>query len=226
MSKISLERLYKELGYKFKEPGLLRLALTHRSVGKNNYERLEFLGDSILSFVISTKLYDQFPRIDEGRLSRLRASLVKGEYLAELARDLNLGDYLSLGPGELKSGGYRRDSILADAFEAVIGAIYLDSEIDTAQKFIEKIYENRLENLDLESATKDPKTRLQEYMQSRKMPLPEYDVIEIKGEAHNQSFTVKCKVVMFEKEFKAKGSSRRKAEQAVAANVLEEIKRG
>ena len=142
MSKIPLERLYKELGYKFKEPGLLRLALTHRSVGKNNYERLEFLGDSILSFVISTKLYDQFPRIDEGRLSRLRASLVKGEYLAELARDLNLGDYLSLGPGELKSGGYRRDSILADAFEAVIGAIYLDSEIDTAQKFIEKIYEN------------------------------------------------------------------------------------
>ncbi len=226
MTLTSTDKLCKSLGYQFINNQLLEQALTHRSVGKENYERLEFLGDSILSFVISTHLYYQFQNIDEGKLSRLRASLVKGEQLARMARDLELGDYLRLGPGELKSGGHRRDSILADTLEALIGAVYLDSDISSAQQLVERLFKNFLENIDLEDATKDPKTRLQEYMQSRKLPLPEYEVIDTKGEAHNQTFKVGCRISISSQLYTASGSSRRKAEQSVAAMILKEINSG
>ncbi len=226
MNNVPLDRLCKTLGYTFNNIDLLNTALTHRSVGKTNYERLEFLGDSILSFVISDRLYHQFPKIDEGRLSRLRATLVKGEHLAKMARELDLGDYLILGPGELKSGGYRRDSILADVFEAILGAIFLDSNINTVQELIERLFKQALNELDLESATKDPKTRLQEYMQSRRLPLPQYEVIDTTGEAHSQTFTVSCKVSILDGTYQANGRSRRKAEQKVADIILKEIKRG
>lgn len=226
MTLTSTDKLCKSLGYQFNNHHLLEKALTHRSVGKDNYERLEFLGDSILSFVISTCLYNQFPHVDEGKLSRLRATLVKGEQLARMARDLNVGDYLLLGPGELKSGGHRRDSILADTFEALLGAVYLDSDIATVHRLIENLFKELLENIDLDHATKDPKTQLQEYMQSRKLVLPEYEVIETRGEAHSQTFTISCRVSISPTLYTATGNSRRKAEQAVAAIILKEISGG
>jgi ribonuclease-3 len=219
----SVDRLCDSFGYHFKHPELLQRALSHRSVGSDNNERLEFLGDSILSYVISVELYKRFPEIDEGRLSRLRASLVKGDTLAVLARELSLGDYLRLGPGELKSGGYRRDSILADAFEALLGAIYLDSDINSVQTIILQLFDKRLDIIDPDTALKDPKTRLQEYLQSRQLPLPSYDVIEIKGKAHAQTFTISCRIEGLDEAVQAVGSSRRKAEQAAAEQILNKL---
>lgn len=219
-----LSQLCKEIDYQFADIKLLQLALTHRSVGSDNNERLEFLGDAILSFVISDVIYHKFPKIDEGQLSRLRAALVKGDNLANKARDLDLGKYLKLGAGELKSGGFRRSSILADAFEAIIGAVFLDSDESQVRKFILRQFANELENINLDRATKDPKTRLQEFLQSRGRAVPEYEVMKIEGKSHEQTFTVSCKIESFDQSVTAKGSSRRKAEQAAAEKVLEQIK--
>jgi len=218
-----LDDLCRKLDYRFSDEALLEQALTHRSVGKHNNERLEFLGDSILSFVISTDLYQRFPEIDEGRLSRIRASLVKGETLAKLAAELSLGDYLHLGSGELKSGGFRRASILADALESIFGAVYLDSDIATIERLILHLFENRLQQLDPGMALKDPKTRLQEYLQAQQQPLPIYEVVEVRGKSHNQHFTVSCRVETLPEAVLAEGSSRRKAEQQAAEEALRQL---
>ena len=216
-----LDRLEKEVGYQFSDPDLLRQALTHRSVGKKNNERLEFLGDSILNFVIAEALFEKFPDSREGDLSRLRASLVKGEKLAELAIGINLSEYLILGPGEMKSGGYRRASILADTMEAIIGAVHLDSDFARCKRLILAIYQKPLAIISSNENLKDPKTQLQEYLQSRKLPLPEYHLDEVTGESHNQFFTISCHVSCFEKSTIGKGSSRRKAEQESAELALD-----
>ena len=213
--------LSKILGYSFNDSTLLETAITHRSADSQNNERLEFLGDSVLSLVISSELFSRFPACNEGVLSRMRSSLVKGETLSELAKDINLGEYIRLGSGELKSGGYRRASILADAYEAVIGAIYLDGGIAQAEKFILSQFKVRLDKIDPEEISKDPKTRLQEYLQARGLPLPVYDVISITGKSHDQTFTVEGRVDIVSKVVKAKGKSRRYAEQQVAQQILE-----
>lgn len=182
-----IERLSQRLGYQFKDGALLQQALTHRSFSRKNNERLEFLGDAILNCTIAQQLYNRFPKAREGQLSRLRAHLVKGETLAELGREFELGECLRLGSGELKSGGFRRDSILADAIEAIIGAISLDQSLDAAQSVIVQWFEQRLQELNLSDNIKDSKTRLQEFLQSRKAPLPQYSVREVSGEAHDRS---------------------------------------
>ncbi|ABA58911.1 ribonuclease III [Nitrosococcus oceani] len=217
-----LERLCRKLGYRFAEPALLRHAITHRSATKENNERLEFLGDSILNFLIADFLYSGFPRAQEGELSRLRATLVKGETLAELARELEIGDHLILGLGELKSGGYRRTSILADAFEAVIGAVYLDGGLEACRKLVSSLYRDRLETLTNEALLnlKDPKTRLQEYLQARQFPLPDYRVSAVSGEAHDQVFQVECTLNNTFPSVIGIGRSRRKAEQDAATRAL------
>lgn len=218
-----LQRLCRKLNYAFAEPALLRRAVTHRSAAKENNERLEFLGDSILNFLIADLLYVRFPRAQEGRLSRLRATLVKGETLAEIARELEMGDHLILGPGELKSGGHRRTSILADAFEAVIGAVYLDGGLEACRQLIASFYQARLDSLTSESLLKDPKTRLQEYLQARQLPLPDYRVSAVSGEAHAQVFQVECMANGALLCVTGKGHSRRKAEQAAATQALEHL---
>jgi ribonuclease-3 len=212
--------LYTRLGYRFQEPGLLQDALTHRSVGSRNNERLEFLGDAILSFVMAEILYRRAPRATEGELSRLRASLVRGSTLADIARSLELGEHLVLGSGELKSGGYRRESILADAFEAVLGAIYLDGGFDVCRQYILDLFGERLARLPSPESLKDPKTRLQEWLQSRGLALPDYEVVEVAGEDHDRRFTVCCRVRGLDPSLEGRGTSRRKAEQAAAAKVL------
>lgn len=213
----------KKLGYTFVDPTLLIKALTHRSAKGSHNERLEFLGDSILGFVIAEALYHKFPDHDEGDLTRMRSSLVKGVTLAEIGRSFNLGEYLILGPGEMKSGGHRRDSILEDAVEAILGAIFLDSNAQTCKELILTWFAERLAIIKPGNNQKDPKTRLQEYLQGRKIPLPLYEVTETTGQSHNQQFTVRCTTSVIEKEVIAKGSSRRKAEQTAAQQVLEMI---
>lgn len=210
------------LGHEFRDPAWLELALTHRSVsGTRNNERLEFLGDSILNFLIADFLYERFPKENEGRLSRLRALLVKQDTLAILARDLQLGDYLHLGAGELKSGGFRRESILADAVEAVLGAIYRDSgSIEVCRERVLAWYGDRLESTGQETVIKDSKSRLQEYLQGRRLALPTYSVVSIGGEAHNQSFQVSCDVPGLATPTSGSGPSRRQAEQDAAAAAL------
>jgi len=215
-----MDRLSKKLGYTFKQPKLLIQALTHRSAKGEHNERLEFLGDSILGFVIAQTLFEMFPKQNEGDLTRMRSSLVKGVTLAEVGRAFNLGEYLILGPGELKSGGHRRESILEDAIEAIIGAVFLDSDINTCKKLILIWFEKRLAVIKPGNEQKDPKTRLQEYLQGRKIALPSYEVTDIKGQSHNQEFTVRCSTSVIDKEVVAKGTSRRKAEQAAAQQVL------
>ncbi len=221
-----MNKLTSKLGYTFKETELLNLALTHRSANGKHNERLEFLGDSILSFVIADELYRRFPKVNEGDMSRMRATLVRGNTLAERGREFDLGDYLKLGPGELKSGGFRRDSILADAVEAIIGAIYLDSDLETARSIVLEWYHGRLEEIKPGASQKDPKTRLQEFLQGRRKPLPVYTVTNIKGEAHNQEFTVACEVAGMDTPVIGKGTSRRKAEQAAAETALEQLPNG
>lgn len=215
-----LASLCRKLGYQFQNEQLLRQALTHRSASSTNNERLEFLGDAILSFVIAQELYRLHPEANEGRLSRLRATLVKGDTLTEIARELKLGDYLSLGSGELKSGGFRRASILADALEAIFGAIYLDSDIDMIKPLILNLYADRIEKATTRQTLKDPKTRLQEFLQGRRRPLPEYSVLDIQGEAHDQTFRVSCQVEGLPEITYGEGSSRRKAEQQAAEAAL------
>lgn len=221
---MQLERLQKKLGYQFHHLDYLIQALTHRSAATKNNERLEFLGDSILNFTIGKVLYDKFPKANEGELSRMRATLVREQTLAIIARKFDLGDYLKLGPGELKSGGFRRESILSDCVEAIIAAIYLDQNMAKAMEKVEDWYSDLLKDISPGDSQKDPKTRLQEFLQGRKLPLPEYDVLDIKGEAHNQTFRVTCKVINMEELFIGTGTSRRKAEQNAAEKVLESIK--
>jgi ribonuclease-3 len=216
----AMTKLSKKIGYTFNEPSLLTQALTHRSAKGEHNERLEFLGDSILGFVIAEVLFEQFPKHDEGDLTRMRSSLVKGVTLAELGRDFNLGEHLILGPGELKSGGHRRESILEDAIEAIIGAVYLDSDISCCKALILSWFTQRLSDIKPGNEQKDPKTRLQEYLQGRKIALPVYDVIDTSGQSHNQQFVVRCITEVIDKEVIAKGTSRRKAEQAAAQQVL------
>jgi len=220
ISAIAIERLSKKLGYTFSNTDLLLQALTHRSAKGIHNERLEFLGDSILGFVIAEVLYQQFPSHDEGDLTRMRSSLVRGVTLAEIGRGFNLGEYLVLGPGELKSGGHRRDSILEDAVEAIIGAVYLDSDNTTAKALVLSWFAERLDIIKPGNEQKDPKTRLQEYLQARKIALPLYDVIHTSGQSHNQQFTVRCTTQVINTEVVTNGTSRRKAEQAAAQQVL------
>ncbi|MDN3556733.1 ribonuclease III [Halomonas maura] len=216
----SLTLFSRRIGHDFAQPELLELAMTHRSYGGRNNERLEFLGDSIVNFVIAEDLFQRFPQAREGQLSRLRARLVKGQTLAELAREMAFGECLRLGSGEMKSGGQRRDSILADAVEAVIGAIYLDAGMDTARSRVLAWYAERLEAINLQDTQKDPKTRLQEFLQSRQVALPRYEVVSVEGEAHAQTFTVECHVEMLEEHTLGIGASRRHAEQQAAQQAL------
>lgn len=222
MTKLT-DKLQREIGYQFNSAALLELALTHRSANGTHNERLEFLGDSILSFVIAEDLYHRFPKVDEGDMSRMRATLVRGNTLAEIGREFSLGEVMRLGPGELKSGGFRRDSILADAVEALIGAIFLDSDINRVRDIILQWYQQRLETIEPGVSQKDPKTRLQELLQGKRKPLPSYTVMKVKGEAHNQEFTVECQISGLERSVIGKGSSRRKAEQAAAELALQKL---
>lgn len=218
-----LDQLQKRIGYYFADLDHLRLALTHRSYAGRNNERLEFLGDSILNMVMAQYLFHQFPQAREGQLSRLRARLVRGVTLAEIALEFELGDCLRLGSGELKSGGFRRESILADAVESIVGAIYLDSGLDAARERLLAWYDKRLDNLSLQDTQKDPKTRLQEYLQSRRQTLPQYEVTAVRGEAHQQTFYVTCTVPLLDEPTQGRGGSRRTAEQESARAALEAI---
>ena len=216
-------RLNKAIGYTFNDVALLQQALTHRSAAKKHNERLEFLGDAILGMVIGETLYKRFTDVPEGKLTRMRSTLVKGDTLAELAREACMGELLLLGPGELKSGGHRRSSILADAVEALLGAIYLDSGMEQVRDVISRLWESRIEKLDPNAHPKDSKTRLQEYLQGRKLPLPSYEVISISGKDHAQVFEVSCTVTTLDKPVSASGNSRRKAEQEAARLTLETL---
>ena len=216
----SYDKLCLRLGYRYSREDLLRMALTHRSYGSPNNERLEFLGDAVLSLVVSETLYTRFPQQDEGALSRLRASLVNGETLARRARELELGDELLMGPGEMKSGGFRRDSILAGAMEALIGAAYLESGYEAAHELILAVFNAEIEGVSPDSAAKDPKTCLQEYLQGRRLPLPEYQVMSVAGQDHAQVFRVECRVAGLDAALSGEGSSRRKAEQEAAGKAL------
>jgi ribonuclease-3 len=217
-------RLTRSLGYHFANPELLELALTHRSVsGNRNNERLEFLGDSILGMLVAEYLFRHFPREKEGRLTRLRASLVNQDMLARLARELQLGDFLRLGSGELKSGGFRRDSILADAFEAILGAVFLDSgNLDVCREQLYRWYGEHLAKVDAASPAKDPKSRLQEYLQAHHRELPVYQVLEVTGADHDQHFRVSCEVNGGGR-VEGEGVSRRYAEQAAAVIMLKQL---
>ncbi|MDT9587192.1 MAG: ribonuclease III [Candidatus Arsenophonus melophagi] len=218
-----IKQLQHQLCYTFKDMELLKQALTHRSIKGVHNERLEFLGDSILSFVITNHLYHRFPKVDEGNMSRMRATLVRGNTLVELAREFDLGKCLRLGAGELKSGGSCRESILANTIEALIGGIFLDSDIKTTEGIVLAWYDNRLSEISPGDRQKDPKTRLQEYLQGHHLPLPHYFVVQVRGEAHEQEFTTYCQVSGIKEAVKGVGSSRRKAEQAAAERALEII---
>lgn len=213
--------LDKSLLYRFNDTNLLELALTHRSADGRNNERLEFLGDAVLDFVISEALFDLRPDASEGDLSRLRASLVRDTSLARIATDLGLGEHIILGSGERKSGGHRRKSILADALEAIFGAVYLDSGFEAARAMIERVFATRLEELPDAEALRDPKTRLQEWLQARQLKLPDYSLVDISGQAHAQTFEVQCSIDGIETTSRGSGSSRRQAEQRSARAMLE-----
>ena len=212
--------LNKALHYRFRDTDLFALALTHRSATGRNNERLEFLGDAVLDFVISDLVFKIRPEASEGDLSKLRSSLVKDTSLASLAVGLGLGEYLILGSGERKTGGHRRDSILADALEAIFGAVYLDSGVDAAKEIIEHVFAERLEDLPDAEVLRDPKTRLQEWLQARKLALPEYELVSVSGQAHQQRFAVTCTVTELSQTTNGESTTRRKAEQQSAKNML------
>ncbi len=219
--------LIARIGYQFQQPELLELALTHRSFsGKDNNERLEFLGDSLLNFIIGEALFQRFPYAREGQLSRLRANLVKGVTLTKIAQHLEIGPSLLLGPGELKSGGSRRDSILADSVEAIIGAIYLDGGLTCCKERVLVWFGPRLEKLSLDDTVKDNKTRLQEWLQAQKWMLPTYNILDIEGASHSQHFVVECSVPEAALSFTGEGNSRRQAEQMAAGLMLTALERG
>ena len=215
--------LQRALGHRFTDAGLLELALTHRSVGGNNNERLEFLGDALINASVAETLYRRHAELEEGDLSRLRASLVNQETLAEVARELELGPHLVLGPGELKSGGFRRASILADALEAVVGAVFLDAGFDAARDVILGMLDTRLATPPSTESLKDAKTRLQEVLQARELPLPLYAVESVRGEPHKQTFRVSCRIEPLDIRTEGEGGSRRAAEQAAAGRALERM---
>jgi ribonuclease-3 len=223
MPEAAVER---RLGYSFRDGALLRQALTHRSFGTPNNERLEFLGDGLLNFVVARLLYEQFSRLPEGDLSRLRAHLVNQQTLSELASSLSLGDHLRLGEGELKSGGFRRPSILADAFEAIIGAIFLDGGFAAAEDVLGRLYRPRIAQVDPAALGKDPKTRLQEFLQGRRLALPKYAIVSVSGEAHEQQFLVECSIPELRVTTQGAGPSRRAAEQEAARAAFEQAARG
>jgi len=217
------EELCRKLGYSFKNPHLLKVALTHRSSSDENNERLEFFGDSVVNFIVGEALFYQFPYANEGDLSRWRATLINRETLGILGKQFELGRYLHLGMGEMRSGGQERTSIISCTMEAVIGAIYLDGGFEAARECILRWYEPLLTSLTHASDHKDPKTQLQEYLQKRRLPLPIYEVESIEGEAHQQMFVVSCTVQ--DKKITAEGTSRRRAEQAAAEGMLEVMKK-
>ncbi len=210
----------KIINYKFKDKTLLDVALTHRSVGYSNNERLEYLGDAALGFIIADAIYQKFPQATEGELTRLRALLVKGETLAKLGRDQDLGDYIKLGPGEMKSGGWRRDSILANTLEAIIGAVYLDADMEVCRKFVISLYRQLLSEVSPDKLSKDPKTALQELLQSRRLELPVYQVLLESGDAHERLFNVECKIIELNISVQAEGRNKRQAEQSAAEKAL------
>jgi ribonuclease III len=213
------------LGYEFRDPALLEAALTHRSAGRRNYERLEFVGDAVLNFAVAALLFRACPDADEGGLSRYRAALVSGSSLAEVATELHLGEQLRLGGGEMKSGGHRRSSILADALEALFGAVYVDGGIGAAIAVVESLFAGRVGALPQAQELKDPKTRLQEQLQARGLPLPAYAVEAVSGEPHEQWFVARCEVEALELQALGEGSSRRRAEQEAARQLLETLSR-
>jgi ribonuclease-3 len=219
------QRLEAALGHGFARPDLLRQALTHRSFSSTNNEQLEFLGDSVLDCAIAATLCLRYPGLKEGDLSRLRANLVRQESLAEIALSLELGSYLALGEGELKSGGARRPSILADALEAIIGAIFLDAGFDVARAVVERLYRPAIDRINPENAIKDPKTALQEILQGKHLPLPRYKLLATRGEAHAQEFEVECEVPELTIRSTGIGASRRIAEQQAAERALAGIKK-
>ncbi|MFZ9614717.1 MAG: ribonuclease III [Candidatus Methylopumilus sp.] len=214
----SLSRI---IHYTFNDPSFMIMALTHRSFSSQHNERLEFLGDSVLSFLIANELYKRFPRIDEGDLSRLRAQLVKESSLSTIATSMGLGDFIRLGEGELKSAGWRRPSILADTFESIIGAIYLDGGIEPTHEFVLRFFETQLNEIDPKLIQKDPKTLLQELLQSKKSDLPIYTVVSIEGEAHSQTFTIECHIKKSNIKTQGVGNSRRIAEQEAASRAYQ-----
>ena len=212
--------LDKTLHYRFQDASLLLQALTHRSASGANNERLEFLGDAVLDFVISDAVFKRRPDADEGDLSKLRASLVKDTSLAKLAADLGIGKHLVLGSGERKTGGHRRESILADALEAIFGAVFLDSGFAAAAEIIERVFAQRLEDLPNADDLRDAKTRLQEWLQARKMALPDYELLSVTGKAHRQRFSVSCTVSELSQTTEGESTTRRKAEQQAAQRML------
>ncbi len=223
MNRVSYTRLFGKLSYTFQDVELLERALRHRSAGKDNNERLEYLGDAVLSLVVAEALSEAFPGSREGELSRMRANLVKGTTLAKLAREFSLGDYVLLGAGELKSGGHRRESILTDTVEALIGAIYNEAGFEQARAVVRGWFVPRLQALARGDKLKDPKTRLQEYLQSQGASLPSYELVEQDGMPHEQFFVVSCKTDLIEHSVSARAASRKKAEQAAAELMLNEL---
>ena len=220
-----MDKLQKNLSYEFNDIDLLRRALTHRSVSKNNNERLEFLGDSVLGCIISEELYSRHTSIDEGQLSRLRSHLVRGNTLANLAKKLSISENLILGQGELKSGGFRRESILADTFEAILGAIFLDSDYLTVKRVTMLLFSDLLNEAKAEDSLKDFKTQLQELLQKKGHSLPLYELLETKGKDHNAIFYVSCHVEELKLTVEKNAKSIKRAEQACAQSILEEIKK-
>jgi ribonuclease III len=213
---VDLPGFEQRIGYRFAERDLLRAALTHRSHGAKHNERLEFLGDSLLNLAIATELFTRFPKLQEGDLSRLRAALVKKQSLYEVAQEMDLGSFLLLGEGELRSGGFRRPSILADALEALVGAVLIDGGLNAAQELVCRLFAERLERIEPSAVDKDPKTRLQELLQGRRLPLPDYSVVEVSGAAHDQRFLVSCRIAQCNLVTEGEGASRRVAEMVAA----------
>jgi len=218
-----LQKLEKLLPDVLQQSDCFKQALTHRSASGKHNERMEFLGDSVLGFVITDALYKQMPRATEGYLSRLRASLVNEGTLAEIAIEISLGDYLHLGAGELKSGGFRRKSILSDTLEAVIASVYLELGMDAARQFTLMLFETRLQDLPSEDELKDPKSRLQEFLQSRTYPIPKYELLSTAGDAHRQLFTAECYIKGLNIRTQGISTSRRKAEQKAALYAFEQV---
>jgi ribonuclease-3 len=221
---MSLEVLQERLGYRFRRAPLLEQALTHRSHGANNNERLEFLGDGVLNCIVGLMLYERFPGLREGQLSRLRANLVNQQPLFEIARELDLGQHLRLGEGELRSGGANRPSILADGLESILGAVLLDSDFTHVRDLVERLFASRVEEIDPQAQGKDAKTQLQEWLQARRRGLPAYNLVDVSGQAHAQQFKVECRIATLGIHASGEGSSRKSAEQAAASAVLDQLK--
>jgi len=219
-----MDKLQKSIDYKFNDVALLKLALTHRSVSNNNNERLEFLGDSVLGAIISRELFQRFPKIDEGQLSRLRSHLVRGQTLAKLAKTIDLSDFLILGQGELKSGGFRRESIQADTLEAIIGAIFIDSDYATTNQVVLSLYIDLLDEANPEDSLKDFKTQLQEFLQKKGSILPSYELLKTTGQDHNAVFYVSCTLGEEGLSVEKNAKNIKRAEQACAESLLERLK--